>query len=110
MKKEQMQVIIDQQSEMIRNLHNDIEEIKYTKEKELQDTKTEIEDNLYEQWKVMNSKFMKRFIAEMIQKREIDFDFETGYGGDFRMLILMGDETICSYYGYINMNHNGLDE
>jgi hypothetical protein len=43
MKKEQMQVIIDQQSEMIRNLHNDIEEIKYTKEKELQDTKTEIE-------------------------------------------------------------------
>jgi hypothetical protein len=110
MKKEQMQVIIDQQSEMIRNLHNDIEEIKYTKEKELQDTKTEIEDNLYEQWKVMNSKFMKRFITEMIQKREIDFDFETGYGGDFRMLILMGDETIGSYYGYINMNHNGLDE
>jgi hypothetical protein len=110
MKKEQMQVIIDQQSEMIRNLHNDIEEIKYTKEKELQDTKTEIEDNLYEQWKVMNSKFMKRFIAEMIQKREIDFDFETGYGGDFRMLILMGDEAIGSYYGYINMNHNGLDE
>jgi hypothetical protein len=110
MKKEQMQVIIDQQSEMIRNLHNDIEEIKYTKEKELQDTKTEIEDNLYEQWKVMNSKFMKRFIAEMIQKREIDFDFETGYGGDFRMLILMGDEAIGSYYGYINMNRNGLDE
>jgi hypothetical protein len=110
MKKEQMQVIIDQQSEMIRNLHNDIEEIKYTKEKELQDTKTEIEDNLYEQWKVMNSKFMKRFIAEMIQKREIDFDFETGYGGDFRMLILMGDETIGSYYGSINMNHNGLEE
>jgi hypothetical protein len=53
---------------------------------------------------------MKRFIAEMIQKREIDFDFETGYGGDFRMLILMGDETIGSYYGYINMNRNGLDE
>ena len=110
MKKEQMQVIINQQSEMIRKLHNDIEEIKYTKEKELQDTKTEIEDNLYEQWKVMNGKFMKRFIAEMIQKREIDFDFETGYGGDFRMLILMGNETIGSYYGYINMNHNGLDE
>lgn len=105
-----MQVIIDQQSEMIRNLHNDIEEIKYTKEKELQDTKTEIEDNLYEQWKVMNGKFMKRFIAEMIQKREIDFDFETGYCGDFRMLILMGDETIGSYFGSINMNRNGLEE
>ena len=105
-----MQVIIDQQSEMIRKLHNNIEEIKCAKEKELQDTKTEIEDNLYEQWKVMNGKFMKRFIAEMINKGDIDFSFETGYSGNFRMSILMGDETIGSYFGYINMNHNGLDE
>ena len=105
-----MQVIINQQSEMIRNLHNNIEEIKYAKEKELQDTKTEIEDNLYEQWKVMNGKFMKRFITEMINTGDINFSFETGYGGNFEMSILMGNETIGSYFGYINMNHNGLDE
>ena len=61
MKKEQMQEIIDEQSAKISKLNNDIMNLNNaivnlnsTRENDINNTKREVEDNLYEQWKLMN--------------------------------------------------------
>ena len=65
-----MQEIIDEQSDKISKLNNDIVDLNNnivnlnsTREKDMNNVKQEVEDKFYEQWKLMNGAFMKRFIA-----------------------------------------------
>ena len=117
MKKEQMQEIIDEQSAKISKLKNDIVDLNNnivnlnsTREKDMNNVKQEVEDKFYEQWKLMNGAFMKRFIAEMISKGDINFSFNSDWSGNFTMDINMGDECLASVDGEICMERNGLEE
>ena len=117
MKKEQMQEIIDEQSDKISKLNNDIVDLNNnivnlnsTREKDMNNVKQEVEDKFYEQWKLMNGAFMKRFIAEMISKGDINFSFNCDWGGNFTMDINMGDECLALVDGEICMERNGLEE
>ena len=76
---------------------------------EIQNLKQEIEDKSYEAWKMMNGKFMKRYIEELIMRNELQFSFETGYSGHFDMQIYMGDKFLTSVNGDICMNRNTLE-
>ena len=112
-----MQEIIDEQSAKISKLNNDIVNLNdsivnlnSTRENDINNARCEVEDKFYEQWKLMNGVFMKRFIAEMISNRDIDFSFNCGWGGDFTMNINMGDECLASVDGEICMERNGLEE
>ena len=117
MKKEQMQEIIDEQSAKILKLNNDIVNLNNvivnlnsTRENDMNNAKHEVEDKFYEQWKLMNGAFMKRFIAEMISTGDINFSFNHDWGGNFTMNINMGDECLASVDGEICMERNGLEE
>ena len=117
MKKEQMQEIIDEQSAKISKLNNDIinlndsiVNLNSTRENDIDNAKHEVEDKFYEQWKLMNGVFMKRFIAEMISEGDINFSFNSDYGGNFTMNINMGNECLASVDGEICMGRNGLEE
>ena len=117
MKKEQMQEIIDEQSVKISKLNNDIVNLNVeitnlnsTRENDINNVKNEVEDKFYEQWKLMNGAFMKRFIAEMISNGDIDFSFDGGWGGDFTMNIRMAGRCLTSVDGEICMERNGLEE
>ena len=117
MKKEEMQKIINQQSATISKLNNTISElnntirdINFAKEAEIQNTKYDVEDKFYEQWKQMNGEFIKRFIAEMIKNEDIIFSFDCDYGGYFTMSVNMGKEVLSTYSGEICMERNGLEE
>ena len=112
-----MQEIIGEQSAKISKLKNDIVDLNNnivnlnsTREKDMNNVKQEVEDKFYEQWKLMNGAFMKRFIAEMISKGDINFSFNSDWGGNFTMDINMGDECLASVDGEICMERNGLEE
>ena len=112
-----MQEIIDKQSAKISKLNNDIVNLNVdilnlnsTRENDINNAKHEVEDKFYEQWKLINGAFMKRFIAEMISNGDIDISFNCGWGGDFTMNINMGDECLASVDGEICMERNGLEE
>ena len=117
MKKEQMQEIIDKQSTKISKLNNDIVNLNSeivnlnsARENDINNAKNEVEDKFYEQWKLMNGEFMKRFIGEMISEGDINFSFSCDWGGNFTMYINMGDECLASADGEICMERNGLEE
>lgn len=117
MKKEQMQEIIDEQSAKISKLNNDIinlndsiVNLNSTRENDIDNAKHEVEDKFYEQWKLMNGVFIKRFISEMISTGDINFSFTSDYGGNFSMNINMGDECLTTVDGEICMERNGLEE
>lgn len=117
MKKEQMQEIIGEQSAKISKLNNDIMNLNNaivnlnsTRENDINNVKHEVEDKFYEQWKLMNGVFMKRFIAEMISAGDINFSFDRDWGGNFSMNINMGDECLTTVNGEICTERNGLEE
>lgn len=110
MKKEQMQEIIDNQSARISKLNVTIANLNLSRENDINNAKYEVEDKFYEQWKLMNGAFMKRFIAEMIYEGDIEFSFDCGWDGNFTMKINMGDECLASADGEICMARNGLEE
>ena len=117
MKKEQMQEVIDEQSVEISKLNDDIVKLNAeivnrnaTRENDINDAKREVEDEFYEQWKLMNGTFTKRFIAEMISNGDIDFSFNCDWGGHFTMNIMMEGKCLASVDGNICMERNGLEE
>lgn len=105
-----MQEIIDNQSARISKLNVTIANLNLSRENDINNAKYEVEDKFYEQWKLMNGAFMKRFIAEMISNGDIDFSFDCDWGGNFTMKINMGDECLASADGEICMARNGLEE
>ena len=105
-----MQEIIDNQSARISKLNVAIANLNFSRENDINNAKYEVEDKFYEQWKLMNGAFMKRLIEEMISDGEINFSFDSDYGGYFTMNVNMGDKHLASYSGEICMRHNGLDE
>lgn len=116
MKKEQMQEIIDNQAVKISKLNNDIVKLNddianlnSIRERDINNAKYEVEDKFYEQWKLMNGAFLKRFIAEMISNKDIDFSFDSGWRGDFTMNIRMKGKCLASVDGNIWMG-NELEE
>lgn len=113
MKKEQMQEIIDNQAvkisklnDDIAKLNDDIANLNSTRESDINNAKYEVEDKFYEQWKLMNGIFIKKFIAEMISNGDIDFSFDPGWGGDFTMNIRMEGKCLASVDGEICMERN----
>lgn len=105
-----MQEIIDNQSARISKLNVAIANLNFSRENDINNAKYEVEDKFYEQWKLMNGAFMKRFIAEMISEGDIEFSFDCDWGGNFTMNINMGDERLASADGEICMERNGLEE
>lgn len=105
-----MQEIIDNQSARISKLNVAIANLNRSRENDINNAKYEVEDKFYEQWKLMNGVFMKRFIAEMISEGDIEFSFDCDWGGNFTMNINMGDEHLASADGEICMERNGLEE
>jgi len=70
---------------------------------------TDLEDKMYEKWKELNGKFMKRYIEELIMQNELQFSFKSGYSGHFDMEIHMGDKCLTSVDGDICMKENTLE-
>ena len=105
-----MQATINTQAKQLSLARAEIRDIQLLKEKEVADAKNKVEDELYEMWKQMNGKFMKRYIEELIANGELKFSFNSNYGGYFDMEVSMDDTVLTSAYGEICMNHNGLEE
>ena len=94
-------------------LHSDtrieIEKLKRENELKLKNHQTYTENKAYETWKMMNGKFMKRYIEELIMQNELQFSFKSGYSGHFDMEIHMGDNFLTSVDGDICMKENTLE-
>lgn len=94
-------------------LHSDtrieIEKLKRENELKLKNHQTYAENKAYETWKMMNGKFMKRYIEELIMDNELQFSFKSGYSGHFDMEIRMGDKFLTSVDGDICMKENTLE-
>jgi hypothetical protein len=97
MKKEQMQSIIDAQAATIASLKNSLRNLELACKNDVKNAKYEVEDKFYEQWKQMNGKFIKRFIAEMIQTGELNFSFRDNWIDHFTMTIDMDGNDLASY-------------
>ena len=89
--------------------HIEIENLKRENEIKLKNQSYDIEDKAYEAWKLMNEKFMKRYIEELIMHEELQFSFKSGYSGHFDMEIRMGDKFLTSVDGDICMKENTLE-
>ena len=94
-------------------LHSDsrieIENLKRENKVNLKNQQTEAEGKAYEAWKLMNEKFMKRYIEELIMQNELQFSFKSGYRGQFEMEIHMGGKYLTSVDGEICMEENTLE-
>ena len=94
-------------------LHSDtrieIENLKRENEIKFKNQKSDSENKAYEAWKLMNEKFMKRYIEELIIFDELKFSFNTGYSGHFEMEIHMGGKYLTSVDGDICMKENTLE-
>ena len=94
-------------------LHSDtrieIENLKRENKVNLKNQQTEAEDKAYDAWKMMNGKFLKRYIEELIMQDELQFLFKCGYRGHFDMEIRMGDKYLTSVDGDICMAENTLE-
>ena len=94
-------------------LHSDtrieIENLKQENKRNLKNQKSDFEDKAYEAWKLMNEKFMKRYIEELIMHNELQFSFKSGYRGHFDMEIHMDDKFLISVDGDICMKENTLE-
>jgi hypothetical protein len=94
-------------------LHSDtrieIENLKQENKRNLKNQKYDFEDKAYEAWKLMNEKFMKRYIEELIMHDKLQFSFKSGYRGHFDMEIHMGDKFLTSAAGDICMKENSLE-
>lgn len=94
-------------------LHSDtrieIEKLEFFLKQERKNAITDLEDKMYEKWKELNGKFMKRYIEELIMHDELQFSFKSGYRGHFDMEIHMGDKFLTSVDGDICMKENTLE-
>ena len=94
-------------------LHSDsrdeINKLEFFLKQERKNAITDLEDKMYEKWKELNGKFMKRYIEELIMHDELQFSFKSGYSGHFDMEIRMGDKFLTSIDGDICMKENTLE-
>lgn len=88
---------------------NEINKLEFFLKQERKNAITDLEDKMYENWKELNGKFMKRYIEELIMQNELQFSFKSGYSGHFDMEILMGDKFLTSVDGDICMKENTLE-
>lgn len=112
MKKSELEEAYRELQYRYNKLHSDtqteIENLKRENEVNFKNRQTYIEDKAYEAWKMMNEKFMKRYIEELIMYDELQFSFKSGYGGNFNMEICMGDKFLTSVDANICINENTL--
>ena len=113
MKKSELEESYRELQYRFNKLHSDsrieIENLKRENNINLKNQQSDIENKAYEAWKMMNEKFMKRYIEELIMQDELTFSFESSYKGNFIMEIRMGDKFLTSVDGYINMSENTLE-
>lgn len=113
MKKSELEEAYRELQYRYNKLHSDtrieIENLKQENAVKLKNQKYDFEDKAYEAWKVMNEKFMKRYIEELIMHEELQFSFKSGYSGHFDMEIRMGDKFLTSVDGDICMKENSLE-
>jgi hypothetical protein len=88
---------------------NEINKLEFFLKQERKNAITDLEDQMYEKWKELNGKFMKRYIEELIMHDELQFSFKSGYSGHFDMEIRMGDKFLTSVDGDICMKENTLE-
>ena len=88
---------------------NEIKKLEFFRKQERKNAITDLEDKMYEKWKELNGKFMKRYIEELIMQDELQFSFKSGYSGHFDMEIHMGDKLLTSVDGDICMKENTLE-
>ena len=88
---------------------NEINKLEFFLKQERKNAISDAEDKAYEAWKMMNDKFMKRYIEELIMHEELQFSFKSGYSGHFDMEIHMGDKFLTSVAGDICMKENALE-
>ena len=113
MKKTELEEAYKELQYRYNKLHSDtrieIENLKEENKRNLKNQKSDIEDKAYEAWKLMNEKFMKRYIEELIKYDELQFSFKSGYSGHFVMEIHMGNKFLTSVDGDICMKENTLE-
>lgn len=113
MKKSELEEAYRELQYRYNKLHSDtrieIENLKRENKVNLKNQQYDIEDKAYEAWKLMNEKFMKRYIEELIMHDELKFSFKSGYSGHFDMEIHMGDKFLTSVDGDICMKENSLE-
>ena len=107
---DQQQAIIDQQAEQMRRLSNEIENLKTTNKHNIENTKRDLKNKFYEQWKSLNERFLKKYISELIVNEELSFSFDSDWSGHFTMNIHMDNAWLSGAGGHININRNGLEE
>lgn len=105
-----MQATINTQAKQLSLARAEISDIQLLKKKEVADAKNKVEDEFYKMWKQMNGKFMKRYIEELIANGELNFSFNSHYGGYFDMEVSMDDTVLTTACGEICMHRNGLEE
>lgn len=113
MKKSELEEALKELQYRYNKLHSDtrieIENLKEENKRNLKNQKSDIEDKAYEAWKLMNEKFMKRYIKELIIYDQLKFSFNTGYRGQFEMEIHMDGEFLTAIDGEICMKENTLE-
>ena len=113
MKKSELEEAYRELQYRYNKLHSDtrieIENLKRENSVRLKNQMYDIEDNAYATWKLMNEKFMKRYIEELIMHEQLQFSFKSGYSGHFDMEIHMGDKFLTSVDGDICMKENSLE-
>lgn len=113
MKKTELEAAYQELQYRYNKLHSDsrkeIEELKRVNAVNLKNAKTDAEDKAYEAWKLMNEKFMKRYIEELIKCDELQFSFKSGYSGHFDMEIRMDGKFLTAIDGEICMKENTLE-
>jgi uncharacterized protein YPO0396 len=73
MKKAQLEEIIDKLTTEAAQYRSEITNLKFLNDEAIKEAVSDVEDKLYEQWKGMNDKFLKRYIKELIQNGEINY-------------------------------------
>ena len=113
MKKSELEEAYRELQYRYNKLHSDtrieIENLKRENKVNLKNQQNDAEDKAYEAWKMMNGKFMKRYIEELIMHDELQFSFKSGYSGHFDMDIHMDDKLLTSVAGDICMEENSLE-
>ena len=113
MKKAELEEAYQELQYRYNKLHSDsrseINKLEFFLKQERKNAITDLEDKMYEKWKELNGKFMKRYIEELIMQDELQFSFKSGYRGHFDMEIHMGDKFLTSVDGDICMKENTLE-
>ena len=113
MKKSELEEAYRELQYRYNKLHSDtrieIENLKRENKVNLKNQQNDAENIAYKAWKMMNDKFMKRYIEELIMHDELQFLFKSGYSGHFDMEIHMGDKFLTSVTGDICMKENSLE-